>query len=114
MLFRLITGNRVPPEQETDLLLRALNLRQDAGPRPTKNLNYHKSAGRVSAFSHDSALHDSQAEEVFLLRVLPITTASGGSLSAPDGFSQSAPADCITDCRSSRQGIITLILLCPK
>ncbi len=39
---------------------------------------------------------------------------NGGALSPADGFSLSALSDCITDCWSSRQGIIALILLCPK
>lgn len=109
-------GIRIPPELKR-VLLRLLNLCQDAGPHPAKFLNYHKSTGRLSGFSHDSTFHDSQvAKRSSFSRagVLPTTTLNGGTLRAPDGFSQSALSDCITDCWSSRQGIIALKLLCPK
>lgn len=52
------------------------------------------------AFSHDYPFHDSQGEKRFFLfcaGVLPTTTLNGGTLSTPDGLSQSALSDCITD-----------------
>ena len=100
----LISGSRShlnwSSEQEKGDLLQPLHLCQDAGPRPAEIHNYHKSGRRRWGFSHDSPFHDSQAEKRFFLfraGVLPTTTLNGGTLRTPDGLSQSALSDCITD-----------------
>lgn len=105
----LIRGTRTPPELKRGSARTPVH----AQPRSSITINQQED-NQLFPMTPRSMTH--RREEVLFLRagVLPTTTLNGGTLSTPDGFSQSALLDCITVCWSACQGIIALALLCPK